>query len=170
MGTRGLVVVVKDGQNKVAQYFQYDGYPSGVGAEVLDFIDDPARIKFLERGLENVYFASEDELHETFRKYDADNDGFMSDKEYQSFTKDYPQLSRGTGAGILNLVANSTRRIPLQDESDFANDSLFCEGVYKINLDTRKFLSFYHDVASEFDLDNLPTLETYLNAMKDNDE
>lgn len=38
MGTRHLTVVVKNDKYKVAQYGQWDGYPSGAGANVIEFI------------------------------------------------------------------------------------------------------------------------------------
>lgn len=38
MGTRHLIEVVVDGQIKVAQYGQWDGYPSGQGVDVLKFL------------------------------------------------------------------------------------------------------------------------------------
>jgi hypothetical protein len=38
MGTRNLVAVQIDGQYKIAQYGQWDGYHSGKGLEVLEFL------------------------------------------------------------------------------------------------------------------------------------
>ena len=39
MGTRNLTMVInQEGETKVAQYGQWDGYPSGVGASVLSFL------------------------------------------------------------------------------------------------------------------------------------
>ena len=39
MGTRNLTLVInQEGEKKVAQYGQWDGYPSGVGAGVLRFL------------------------------------------------------------------------------------------------------------------------------------
>ena len=38
MGTRHLICVVSDGDYKVAQYGQWDGYPSGQGAAILEFL------------------------------------------------------------------------------------------------------------------------------------
>ena len=38
MGTRHLTCVVKDGDYKVAQYGQWDGYPSGQGIDILTFL------------------------------------------------------------------------------------------------------------------------------------
>ena len=38
MGTRHMVGVVLDGDFKIAQYGQWDGYPEGQGKTVLDFL------------------------------------------------------------------------------------------------------------------------------------
>lgn len=38
MGTRNLTVVIKKAKPVVAQYGQWDGYPSGQGATVLNFL------------------------------------------------------------------------------------------------------------------------------------
>ena len=35
MGTRNLTIVYYDGDYRVAQYGQWDGYPEGAGIEVL---------------------------------------------------------------------------------------------------------------------------------------
>ena len=38
MGTRNLTIVHKNGEYKVAQYGQWDGYPEGLGATLLNFL------------------------------------------------------------------------------------------------------------------------------------
>ena len=40
MGTRNITRVILDGKVKVNQYCQWDGYPTGRGAEVLEFMRD----------------------------------------------------------------------------------------------------------------------------------
>lgn len=40
MGTRHLISVVLDGEYKIAQYGQWDGYPSGQGQAIVDFLLD----------------------------------------------------------------------------------------------------------------------------------
>ena len=38
MGTRFLTAVFADGQYRVAQYGQWDGYPEGAGVNILHFL------------------------------------------------------------------------------------------------------------------------------------
>jgi hypothetical protein len=51
------------------------------------------------------------------------------------------------------------------DNTEFANDTLFCEGIYEIDFSTNKFISTYHGLTKEFFLENLPTEEDYLSEM-----
>ena len=47
MGTRNLTMVINQkGEKKVAQYGQWDGYPSGVGVSVLNFLKNILLIDF----------------------------------------------------------------------------------------------------------------------------
>jgi hypothetical protein len=52
--------------------------------------------------------------------------------------------------------------VPLVDESPFENDSLFCEGVYEVNFQTRQFITKYAGITMEFSLDDLPDQDRYL--------
>ena len=60
MGTRNLTMVInQEGEKKVAQYGQWDGYPSVVGLGVLNFLK---RVRFLdEEGIDK-------ELVESYNK------------------------------------------------------------------------------------------------------
>jgi hypothetical protein len=51
----------------------------------------------------------------------------------------------------------------LVDNSDFENDELFCEAVYTLDFQQKKFISTYGGTTTEHNLDDLPTLEEYLN-------
>jgi hypothetical protein len=39
MGTRNLSMVIYDNKIKVAQYSQWDGYPTGNGSMILEFLN-----------------------------------------------------------------------------------------------------------------------------------
>lgn len=38
MGTRNLTIVHSNGEYKVAQYGQWDGYPEGLGVQLLKYL------------------------------------------------------------------------------------------------------------------------------------
>lgn len=60
MGTRNLTFVIdKEGQVKVAQYGQWDGYPSGQGATILEFAKDKEKMQKLESALNKIKFYNE---------------------------------------------------------------------------------------------------------------
>lgn len=150
MGTRNLTKVIdKDGIVRVAQYGQWDGYPSGQGLTALYHAHNAQMIL---ANLGNCHFLSESEIQ-------GINDTFDRSRP---LVEQYPTLSRDTCADILGYVAYGIGQIPLVDESSFEKDELFCEGVYTIDFSQNKFISWYADKWVEFDLENLPDKETYL--------
>lgn len=156
MGTRNLTKVIdKDGIVRVAQYGQWDGYPSGQGVNALVHAYNHRAI---EKGLGRVRFATEEEI---------DNLNATIDFSADNFSTLYPNISRDTCADILGVVAWSVGEVLLVDNSDFENDELFCEGAYTIDFQQRKFISWYGGKTVEFDLDNLPYQFDYLNAWKE---
>ena len=160
MGTRNLTKVIdKDGVLRVAQYGQWDGYPSGQGINALNHAFNADHI---EKGLDRVRWATEKELGEIYSKFSKMNQ--MGTDDQKNFDLLYPNLTRDTCADILGVVSWSVGEVILVDESDFENDTLMCEGVYTIDFQKNKFISKYNRKVVEFDLDNLPTHKTYLEA------
>jgi hypothetical protein len=161
MGTRNLTVVKdKAGQTKIALYGQWDGYPSYSGIQALNFLRDEGNQALLQAKLDLVQFISEEECDELYNA-----SGSSTDWENKTFLTAYPGLHRDTGIGILSVVANATYPVKTIDNSEFANDSLFCEGIYEVDFSTNKFTSNFNDIVVEIDLDNLPTDEEYLTEM-----
>lgn len=60
MGTRHLTCVVKNNEYKVAQYGQWDGYPSGQGVNILNFLKEMSQEKFL-KGIDNCFEPTEEQ-------------------------------------------------------------------------------------------------------------
>lgn len=166
MGTRNLTKVIDStGRTRVAQYGQWDGYPSGQGISMLSFISEYKMLDKIERALRKVHFLSEDEA-ETFYK-DFSDDGMMTMEQSESFETIYPSLSRNTGSDILKVMVYSTGyTLPLIDNSDFENDELFCEGVYALDFQNREFVSTYGKTV-KFSFDALPTAEEYLKSFEE---
>jgi hypothetical protein len=144
------------GTTKIAQYGQWDGYPSYSGIQVLEFLRDEYNQQLLEAKLDVVEFVGDEEVDTLYKQYES------TDWENKAFLNAYPGLHRDTGVGILEVVANSTNTIKTVDNSEFAKDDLFCEGIYEVNLMANKFITTYADKVIEFDLDDLPTDEEYL--------
>lgn len=128
MGTRHLIAVYKDGKHRIAQYGQWDGYPSGQGKTVLEFLKDEGAVWQLK----------------TYRLRDDEGVRFLTDAEIEKINLEKnpiaqrPQLSRNMGADILHLAAK-VDNLALVDSLSFAADSLFCEWAYVIDFDTNVF-------------------------------
>jgi hypothetical protein len=156
MGTRNLTKVIdRNGEIKVAQYGQWDGYPSGQGLNALYHATAHAQI---ESKLGNCHFLTQDEM-------DKINASLSGDE--RPFGEIYPTLSRDTCADILGYVAWSVGEVLLVDNREFENDDLFCEGVYTIDFQKGKFISTYGGKTLEFDLDQLPTPDGYLELWRE---
>ena len=92
MGTRNLTAVFMDGEYKVAQYGQWDGYPEGQGATCLVFLrDEMDEAKFREQ-LGKVHFGNEEEMDNLFAEFGADPSGSISMANYEKFKKAYPNI------------------------------------------------------------------------------
>lgn len=201
MGTRNLTMVISNGETKVAQYGQWDGYPGGQGSTALEFLRKADINKFREK-VGNLRWITKEEaaaLDET------------------DWVKTHPFLSRDTGANILNAIYYDSMEIRdpeasvfsgkkidfpckvefLQDESDFAADSLFCEWAYVVDLDKMTFEvyrgfnkkplneddRFFHlerkrkdseyypiTMIKSYDLNNLPDPAKFLSDFQEEDE
>lgn len=128
MGTRHLILVQLENEYKVAQYGQWDGYPTGTGREIVKILKEIDLEKFKSKLLSHTFLVpSEMAFNEDIEKLD-----------YEKFKVEYPELSRDSSENILKLIYDTEKELILADNSDFANDSLFCEWAYVLNLDTNK--------------------------------
>lgn len=188
MGTRHLICVVKNGEYKIAQYGQWDGYPEGQGVDILQFISDPENLTSLEDNLSKIRFLELDGRDKAFMdEYEKNaptwsNEPDNRTEEQARWFRTY--MSRDIGAGILSNVAHSEdEEILLENSVDFAADGLFCEWGYVIDLDNRTFEVYkgflqgavegrFKDMptdgeyspiglAKTYNLDDLPGIDTY---------
>jgi hypothetical protein len=157
MGTRGLTKVIKNDKVVVAQYGQWDHYPSGQGLTALRFLRDEANVDKLDKGLYWLYEVESKDVGEIVDRIGEDN-----------FVTAYPSLIRDTGAGILELIANAKGALPVLLDSDFEKDELFCEGVFTVNLDDRTFTTKHDEIETFLALDSLRAVsdEMYLEQTK----
>jgi hypothetical protein len=142
MGTRNLTVVVVNKKVKVAQYCQWDGYLSGQGKTIFDFIENKMNLTKFKKALKNCRFLNAEEIKQTWVNSGADpEDDFVSMEISDKHKALYPSLSRDTGAKILELIQFGAVT-KLNNEFDFGADSLFCEFAYVLDLDN-KVLEIY---------------------------
>ncbi len=147
MGTRNLTMVIdQQGETKVAQYGQWDGYPSGQGLTILNFLSKTNKEKFKKR-ISKMRWMTKEEADAVDKEAEK-----LSDLEWEI---KYPYLSRNTGGDILELITDGEITINtgfgekrilkgvevkfLSDNTSFAADSLFCEYAYVIDLQKNTF-------------------------------
>lgn len=130
MGTRNLTIVKHNDKYKVAQYGQWDGYPSGQGVTVLEFARTLSRINSLLEFTHKV-----DAVEEASSEYIADIEKRVQQGRLKDWALAYPELSRDTCAKILKMIMERPAGLKLRNDIEFAADSLFCEWAYVIDLD-----------------------------------
>jgi hypothetical protein len=153
MGTRGLTKVIKNDKVVVAQYGQWDHYPSGQGLTALRFLRDEANVEKLDKGLYWLYEVESKDVGEIVDRIGEEH-----------FVTAYPSLIRDTGADILELIANAKGALPVLLDTDFENDELFCEGVFTVDLDKKRFITKTDEGITTLLLDSLKDVsdEMYL--------
>lgn len=133
MGTRNLTCIWIDGDFKVAQYGQWDGYPSGIGRDILKFLKG-IKLDALKDAARACRWATKEEVADTWTKAGAPKDAeFVSMDVVDRHSKQWPEFSRDTGAKILPMIM--AKPLALNDRHEFAADGLFCEWAYVIDLD-----------------------------------
>jgi hypothetical protein len=156
MDTRHLTAVVHEGQYKIAQYGQWDGYPEGQGDAARKFLREKfLRPMFLAR-LQETHWLTTEEITAGYVAAGHDGKSGVRQEVADRFNKAFPYLTRDHGAEILRLVQESTGPVLLKDSHDFAVDSLFCEWAYIVDLDKNTF-----EVYRGFNNDPLPGGERF---------
>jgi hypothetical protein len=167
MGTRNLTKVIdKDGITRVAQYGQWDGYPTYSGTRMLDFISEHGMLDKISLSLAKCRFIDQAEIDQMYFRFQEVTKWAEAREEISGFHIVYPSLSRDTGVDILKVIIYSNEDVALSDESSFEKDELFCEGVYTLNYQTQEFISWFNGDTITFKFDELPSEEAYLNAWK----
>lgn len=136
MGTRGLVTfVTKDGVVKSA-YNQYDAYPEGVGTTVLSFVRaaiDAIGSEALAEPIEDLIAVEEGSKPTLPQRVQL---AHYADTNVSTGRVDewYVLLRKTQGNPALILQAGY-----VEDQTEFGNDSLFCEWAYAINMQDNTF-------------------------------
>jgi hypothetical protein len=168
MGTRNLTMVISNGETKVAQYGQWDGYPEGQGVVALNFLSN-TDLKEFKQKMNSVKFINgtkEKEINKWLKSIGVEN-GWMNMEQSKLYQEKYPLLTRDNGAGILSMIMESEEETNwVNDNREFAADSLFCEWAYVIDLDKNIF-----EVYEGFNTNPLTIEDRFysLTSLKDND-
>jgi hypothetical protein len=133
-----------NGEYKIAQYGQWDGYPEVVGVKVLSFLQEPENIGKLKAALSRVRFMEPDGRDKEFVDSYKDNaPEWSSDPDYRTEEQKHwfrTYISRDLGGDILwSVVHSQDEEILLRNSIGFAGDSLSCEYAYIVDLDTNTF-------------------------------
>lgn len=172
MGTRNLTMVKVDGKVKVAQYGQWDGYPTGQGVTVAAFVQayllhEVTRGEFADQ-VRKLKFATPKQL----QKMNTDWEALEALQRKGEYVPKYKLaacevLSRDTGAKILSMVNDGLDKPLLHNMRSFLKDTLFCEWAYTVDLDKQKvdvYMSTTKPVAS------IPFQDFTVYAMRDLEE
>lgn len=155
MGTRHFIGAIVDGDFKIAQYGQWDGYLEGAGAAILAFI-------------QGFHVTGSDTFRAQLRKCrwltepEIDNINSEMKKRFagRNLSDVYPMWGRDAGARILSMVAESQDgEIRLLDRRGFPADSLFCEYAYVIDMDAEVL-----EVYRGFNTEPVPESERFSHA------
>lgn len=145
MGTRHLIAAVIDGEFKLAQYGQWDGYPEGQGSDVLAFLRDEMDVGKFTANLRQMFEPTDEQTKDWYLEVGhvlGSNNSMISWDKSKEFSARHPTLSRDTGSKILALVQSATEPLPTRLSQSFAGDSLFCEWAYVIDFDKGIFEVF----------------------------
>jgi hypothetical protein len=165
MGTRSITMVIdKQGEVKIAQYGQWDGYPEGQGKTILKFLKAKTRRNKLEKQLSKITFSDDKTpfITEYNKRVDA---GTRTDEDKIWFST---FITRDIGGEILRNVADSKlSNIILLNSGDRETDQ-WVQWVYIIDY-KKNILSVHFSVFSpaikEYDLDNLPSVKTFVDEL-----
>jgi hypothetical protein len=151
MGTRHLqVVITKEGEKKISQYGQWDGYPDGQGKDILEFLRTGDLDKY-QTNLKKIKPISKKQA----KIVDEDTE----------WSENYPHLSRDCGSRIHKMIEEGQIKFVGLMEQEEAYK--WCEGFYTIDFFKNLFTSDFHGRVKSYPIDKLPTEKKYLKDMQD---
>lgn len=180
MGTRNLTMVIsQEGEKKVAQYGQWDGYPSGVGLKVLAFCSDKELFEKFKNKLSTVRFLDQEgkdkDFIESYNKNAPEwsNQPDLRTEDQKLWFETF--ITRNLAASVLHNIANSdlAEIVLFDDEGSAKGNDSWVEWSYVINLKENKL--FVHDLIDRqpikiYDLENIPTEEQFLKDLEGSEE
>lgn len=174
MGTRHMTGVIQNGEYKVGQYGQWDGYPSGQGVNVLAFLKQVDMPRF-EKNVAKCSWITEEEISRRLSSIGINPEAqFITMQEGDSFKEHWPEMSRDTGSNILFLIEKADDGLMLNNAVSFheqCNGGFGCEYAYIIDLDKHELIvEASYKVVKRYPLDDLPDEITFLKDLNDYNE
>lgn len=133
---------------RVAQYGQWDGYPSGQGVAILNFLRSVRDTSYL-RHLESLEWMQE-----------AD---WKAIEGYEDWVTKYPHLNRDCGSDIHWLITMG--KVQKVDMTEQAEADKWCDGFYTIDFENRTFIAEFRGVMNSYDLESLPSDKQFISDM-----
>ncbi len=180
MGTRNVTMVIdQQGVKKVAQYGQWDGYPSGLGVDLLKILRDKELFDKFKEKLPLVRFIEEEgrdkEWAESYNKNAPEwsSQPDLRTKEQAHWFSSY--ITRDLSAKVIINIANSDdKEIILQDREDSGKgEESWVEYCYAINLQDETFTVYTkldREPLKVYSLNELPTDEDFIKELEGGDE
>jgi hypothetical protein len=180
MGTRNLTIVKKNNELKVCQYGQWDGYPSGQGATILEFCKDKNKLEQLRDIVDDIKDI------QLLTEYCEEHDKLISDKDLRTAQMIYhfdALVSRNIGGEILNnilivdrerlpMVMNKQIYLSYYDLKECTNYcDIWIEYAYVVNFDTNRLECYgYSKLLKSYSLNKLPSLERFIKELEVDEE
>lgn len=132
MGTRNITVVKLDGETRVSQYGQFDGYPTYSGVVMLEFATEPKRVGELAYriALNEINFITKEQAENVVKALEGLPEDIVDILSVKS------PLMREWGVGILSLLTHGPLRAYLVEEDAVEPDSDI-EGIYTLEIDSK---------------------------------
>lgn len=192
MGTRNVTIIKYNGEERVRQYGQWDGYPTTALGEIVRFLKADGAIEHLKQNLVKCKLIPEDQwVH--YPKGFTDI-GLFCSRRYMDLmccsydvciekivnaTKfsaadvlNYYLVTRDTGYNIMDVLttsaADAAMEMVLVQTSETKCDWQI-EAVNIIDLDAQIVTSYWHDAKREWSFDCLPDLNELMEFEKEGD-
>lgn len=105
MGTRHIIKIKVENEIKVQQYGQWDGYPTGQGSKIADFIHNDLQLDQFKDRVKALKFTADAELEKAWVEAGADpKSKFVTMSVSQKMRDLYPHFHRDCGADVLTLI------------------------------------------------------------------
>lgn len=139
MGTRHITVVKSKGKIKVAQYGQWDGYPTGQGETIQEFLRGVDLDKF-KKQVDALKQYTKKDIEKAYKDAGHDGGEWVTSEVSNRKNQAHPALDRDYGAGILQLIHDGiVTKVQIcgdyKPETDSLDGKTWCEYWYTIDLD-----------------------------------